>query len=110
MTLKRNKYHIIHAWILLLCFIAGQFVVYGHTHPGNVSNTRLSYHNRDTQPKTTVSENCRLCDAMQHNAMAVNSTAYFAPVVVTRHVYKEVNYQFIGYSFIYAAGRAPPMA
>ncbi|WP_461449319.1 hypothetical protein [Mucilaginibacter sp.] len=107
--MKKNKYHIILTWILLLCFCAGQFMVYAHTHTVNTRTNKIAYHNPDTQPKQTVTENCQLCDAMHHNAIVVNTPIYFAPVVVSSYYYKAVRHHFISIALILSAGRSPPI-
>jgi len=109
-AVKRNKYHIIQTWMLLLCFVAGQFMVYAHNHGDSVAVNRSTYHHRDIQPKQTVTENCQLCDAMHHNFMALSSPVYFAPVTVTHYSYKKVEYAFTSIALILSAGRSPPMA
>jgi hypothetical protein len=106
--LKKNKYHIILSWLLLLVFSAGQYVVYAHTH--RTYSGKISSRNQAPQPKQTISENCQLCDAMHHNAMAANSQVHFSPVVVSLYAYKHVEYGFISISLILSSGRAPPLA
>jgi len=108
--LKKQKYHILHAWILLLCFVAGQYMVYAHQHKVVSGSNRAAYHNPGAQPHQTVSEDCQLCDTMHHNAMAVNSFTYFAPLVVTSHIYKAYQYAFISVAIIHSGGRSPPLA
>jgi hypothetical protein len=96
--------------MMLICFAAGQYVVYAHTHAVTSTGNKAAYHSPDTQPKQTVTENCQLCDAMHHNAMAIFSSVYFAPVTITNHYYKAVEHHFTNISLILAAGRAPPIA
>jgi hypothetical protein len=105
---KKNKYHIILTWMLLLCFCAGQFMVYAHNHSVSTSTNKTAYHSPDTQPKQTVTEYCQLCDAMHHNAMTVNTPAYLAPVSVSSYYYKAVEHHFISTALILSAGRSPP--
>jgi len=94
--------------MLLLFFAAGQYMVYAHTH--NVGTTRSAYQNPNNQPKQTVTENCRLCDAMHHNTMAVDHGVFFAPVITASYFYKAVDHDFISVALILSAGRSPPMA
>jgi hypothetical protein len=98
------------AWLLLLCFVAGQFVVYAHQHNIGAVSTKSFYHNAHALPQQTVSENCPLCDTMHHNVMAVSSQAFFAPVTVSDYVHKAVHYNFISIALVLSAGRAPPVA
>jgi hypothetical protein len=107
--MKKNKYHIFHAWVLLFCFAAGQYMVYAHQHLSNTANVKTAHHNPNTQPKQIVSENCQLCDAMQHNSMALNSQVHFTPVVVSGYHYKFVEYSFTSIALILSAGRSPPL-
>jgi hypothetical protein len=108
--LKKNKYHIMRAWLLLLCFAAGQYEVYAHQHNVGRASKRSVYHSVNAVPQQTVTENCQLCDTMHHNAMAVNSQVFFAPVAVSNYTYKAVSYNFISIALVLAAGRAPPLA
>ena len=108
--MKTNKYHIIHVWMLLACFIAGQYMVYAHQHAASGATNKVSHYNPNTQPKETLTENCRLCDAMHHNSMVIANATYFAPVTVTGYTYKKQDYAFISISLILSAGRSPPMA
>jgi hypothetical protein len=108
--LKKNKYHIICTWALLLFFVAGQYMVYTHTHAQGIRPIKSACQNPNNQPKQTVTENCPLCDAMHHNTMAINSPVFFAPVVTASYFYKAVNHHFISTALILSAGRSPPMA
>jgi hypothetical protein len=108
--LKKNKYHIIRAWLLLLCFAAGQYMVYAHQHSVGTAPIKSVYHSPNSSPKQTVAENCQLCDTMHHNAMAVYSQVFFAPVAFSSYTYKAVSYNFISIALVLSAGRAPPMA
>jgi hypothetical protein len=108
--LKKNKYHIIHAWMLIACFIAGQYMVYAHQHaiiPGTNKTANL---NSNNQPKQILTENCRLCDAMHHSTMMLDNPVYFAPIVISDYSYKTDKYAFISIALILSAGRSPPMA
>jgi len=97
--------------MLLFCFVAGQYVVYAHRHADSTGTYHKSAcQNPNSQPKQTVTENCQLCDVMHHNAMAVNSVVYFAPVTVSQYFYKAISHHFISISLVLAAGRAPPLA
>jgi hypothetical protein len=96
--------------MLLLCFVAGQYVVYTHTHSAGTGSNKSTYHSPQTQPKQTVTENCQLCDAMHHNSMAISTPAVFAPVVVSSYFYKAITHHFISVALILSAGRSPPVA
>ncbi|CAN5375650.1 hypothetical protein BH09BAC6_BH09BAC6_07280 [soil metagenome] len=105
--LKRNKYHIINAWILLFCFAIGQYIVYAHQHK-LVKTSTTSYSINKAHPQQTVTEKCRLCDAMHHSHMVLNTGAMFHVLVVADHTYKGVDYNFTSIAPIHASGRAPP--
>lgn len=108
--MKNNKRHIIHSWILLLCFIAGQYMVYAHQHK-LIQGLKQTYAvNKHPAAHHTISEKCKLCDAMHHYS-TVNST-HTAPVLlpVEDIAYLSPVYTFISFSLILAGGRAPPIA
>jgi len=105
--LKKNKRHIIYTWIVLVCFIAGQVMVYAHQH-----NIRSSaYHtNKASSTQQTVTEKCQLCDAMHHNGMTTTDHQYFVPAVAADHFYKQGKYDFVSIALILSPGRAPPLS
>jgi len=107
--LKRRKYHIIFSRILLICFVAGQYMVYAHQH-NIVKNTVKSSCFPKNIPQQTVSEKCYLCDVMHHNAMVTNTQVYLNPVAVAGHVFKNVAYSFTSIQLILSGGRAPPLS
>lgn len=85
-------------------------MVYAHRHnnEGSAVNIKTYSHNTKAQHGQTVTENCRLCDAMHHNVIAINSQVYFAPLLVSRYCYKNPVHNFISISLILSAGRSPP--
>jgi len=101
--LKRSRFHIVNAWMLLICFFAGQTIVYVHQH----SKTRIVVCHRS---HTVVIEKCQLCDAMHHNSMTVETQQHFAPLTVNKHTYIQVQYDFVSIGLILSAGRSPPRA
>lgn len=105
--LKRSKRHIIYSWIVLICFVAGQTMVFAHTHL--VISSTYNTH-KTAQNQQTITEKCQLCDAMHHNSMLTSELHYFSPVVVTDHFYKQGKYDFIGIALILSAGRSPPLS
>jgi hypothetical protein len=102
--LSQAKRHIIYTWIVLICFTAGQVMVYAHQHLVKYNTHQIS------QNQTTVSEKCQICDAMHHNSMALTDHQYFSPVAFTDHFYKQGKYDFISISLILSAGRSPPVS
>ena len=107
--LKVNKYHIIRSWILLICFITGQYMVYAHQHK-LIQGAEQTHSVKQQQPKQTLTEKCQLCDAMHHNSMVNHSVSYFTPVVITDHFYKKGQYNFVSIALILSAGRSPPLS
>lgn len=107
--LKKSKLNIAFARILLICFIAGQAMVYAHQH-NYVNYTGKIYNTSKSIPQQTVTEKCSLCDVMLHNAMVASVHVYFAPVAVTGHVYNKFEYSFTSIQLILSCGRAPPLS
>lgn len=107
--MKKNKFHIVNAWILLICFIAGQYMVYIHQHK-MVKLSGQSSLTHKQQPKQLLTEKCQLCDAMHHNTMTMPEQAVFTAVVASDYFYKSPVYTFTSISLILAGGRAPPVA
>jgi len=106
---KNNKRHIIPSWILLLCFIAGQYMVYAHQHKLNHS-IKQTYAVSKHHAQQTVTEKCKLCDTMHHyNAVGNNQTA-LTLLPVESIIYVSPVYNFTSLSLILASGRAPPLA
>jgi len=102
--MKKSKRHIVFAWILVICFVAGQWAVYAHRHNGFGNTTRATH-------GTIVVEKCQLCDAMHHSSMNRHAPPVFtAPVAVADHIYKQGKYDFISISLILSSGRAPPLS
>ena len=107
--LKKNKYTIFCAWVLLTCFVAGQYMMYVHQHY-SLQKTGISTSFSKNQPKpvATVQEKCYMCDAMHHTTMVIGQQVYFNPVIVSCYIYKVGDYNFISIALILSAGRAPP--
>ncbi|HWZ13606.1 MAG TPA: hypothetical protein VNW95_00105 [Mucilaginibacter sp.] len=105
--MKRSKYHIACSWILLTCFVAGQYMIYAHQH-NITANTFPKYSISKNLSQPTVTDKCTLCDAMHHNVMVKAAPAYFADVKTTRYIFKSCEYNFTSISLILSGGRAPP--
>jgi hypothetical protein len=105
--LKKSKQHIIYSWIVLICFIAGQAMVYSHQHLIKAASYRT--HNA-AQAQQTVTEKCQLCDAMHHNSMVVVNHQYFTPAVAADHFYTRGIYTFVSIALVLSAGRSPPIS
>ena len=104
--MKNSKSHIIYSWILLICFVAGQYMVYVHQH--KLIKTSSTYVTIKQQAKQTVSEKCQLCDAMHHTSMIVGSNVFFDHMAIADYFYKSPVYNFTSLALILAGGRAPP--
>ncbi len=96
------------ARILLLCFIAGQFMVYAHQHPGAPVNAKQFAVSKTLARHQTIKEKCDLCDVMHNTAMLASYQVYLNPVHVAGHVYKTIGYNFTSTGLIAAGGRGPP--
>ncbi|OOQ61276.1 hypothetical protein [Mucilaginibacter pedocola] len=110
--MKKNIYHIVCAWALLLSFVTGQYMVYAHQH-NQVKNIHASVKNHDCQKAahTIVKEKCEVCDSMHHAAMDVTGeVAYMHTLVTTEAHFISPVYNFTSIALILAAGRAPPLA
>jgi glycerol-3-phosphate dehydrogenase len=107
---KKNKLNIIYSWLLLVCFVAGQYMVYSHQHQllKSISKT-ASLTNNDHSPQTTVKEKCDMCDAMHHTFAVIDTLLYATPQQAVIQVFKPCNYDFVSISLVLAAGRAPPV-
>jgi hypothetical protein len=106
--LKNRKFHIVCARILLICFIAGQYMVYAHQHLV-YKNSGKSYDICKHQPRETVTEKCSICDAMHHTSMVNHATIFFNELTAIGHVFKTFDYNFKSISLINSGGRAPPV-
>jgi hypothetical protein len=107
LTVKKNRLHIVFAWLLLVCFVAGQYMVYSHQHILIKGITKHSHRGSGQ----TVKEKCLLCDAMHHtDAVVVSNNIFLISLVTSDHVFKPGDYNFISIALILSAGRAPPVA
>lgn len=102
--LKRAKQNIIYTWIVLICFTAGQVMVFAHQHL-----VKYGTH-QTTQKQQKLTEKCQLCDAMHHNSMTLTDHQYFSPILITDHFYTQETYDFISINLILSAGRSPPVS
>jgi len=107
---KKGKYHILVARILLFCFMAGQTMIYAHQHSALPVTGKLSSESRSSVPHQTFKETCDLCDMMLHNAMLAAYQVYLTPTTVAGHVYQSIEYSFTSIQLILAGGRAPPVS
>ena len=107
--MKTGKHHIFRSWLLLLCFVAGQYMVYAHQH-NIIKRTVKTYDVARTPAGKTFTERCALCDAMHHTVMLISHNVYFNPITVTGHFFEQVSYKFISFQLIQAGGRAPPIS
>ncbi|TSJ42981.1 hypothetical protein FO440_01960 [Mucilaginibacter corticis] len=108
--MKRNKANIFFSWLLLICFIAGQGMIYAHQHKILAGDNYKTQSTAKNQARTIVQEKCSMCDAMHHTNAVINHYTYFSPNIVTKHFYRVYNYAFISIALILSAGRAPPVS
>jgi hypothetical protein len=104
---KKNKLPVICSWALLICFIAGQYMVYAHQHQFIKGAVKSVYTSQKQQQ--IIKERCYLCDAMHHQAAIIDDLFHFAPQVIEIHFYKTCDYDFVSMGLVLAAGRAPPV-
>ncbi|HEY0244825.1 MAG TPA: hypothetical protein VGC01_04625 [Mucilaginibacter sp.] len=108
--MKKNKFNIFCAWTLLICFIAGQYMVYVHQHTilqKSASVYRVAKNH--PKPAVTMQEKCYMCDAMHHAAITADQLVYFNPILPTAHIYSVGDYDFVSIALLLSAGRAPPV-
>jgi len=102
--LKKNTRNIIYAWVLLLFFATGQYMVFAHQHykGNNISSSK------STNP--VLKERCDVCDAMHHTHMLISQHVYFTPAiaVLCHYQYKKADVKLI--QLVLASGRAPPVS
>jgi hypothetical protein len=108
--LKKKRSNIFYSWLLLICFIGGQYTVYAHQHKVSAGVTHLTHSSPKSQHQQTIQEKCPLCDAMHHTNVILNQQVFFNPNIVTNYFFCVYNYDFVGIALIISAGRAPPMA
>ena len=95
----------IYSRLLLIIFIAGQVMLYGHQHESNGSHSKA--HSASQQ---TVSEKCQLCDAIYFNHSVINQQVHVMPVLKDAPVYIHLAYRFISLVIVRSAGRSPPVS
>ena len=98
----------LRTWILLVCFIAGQLMVFAHQHPDSVASPKI-YSFSKTASHQIVKEKCYMCDVMHHNAMMASYQVYLNPVPFIAHFFTVYEYKFSAVKLISAGGRAPPV-
>jgi len=105
---QKNKLNKVYSWLLLICFLAGQYIVYTHQHKAvnGIVKTVILKHQH---PQQTVQEKCNLCDAMHHTHAVINNALSVTHQLAVPHVYKAHEYGFISFSLVLASGRAPPV-
>jgi hypothetical protein len=99
--LKKRNYPIFYARLLLIFFAAGQSALYFHQH--KFTFAKAPVHGQ------TLTEKCRLCDAMHHQTMALAAVATDMPGISGHYDYTIVTYTFVSLSLILSTGRAPPL-
>lgn len=106
--MKNRIYHILFSRILLICFIAGQVMVYAHQHNTAIGIVKTFGIAKDQQGPS-FKEKCALCDVMHHHNMLTTLQVYFNPISTGKHVYQSVQYSFTSIGLILSGGRAPPV-
>ncbi|RKR81178.1 hypothetical protein BDD43_1322 [Mucilaginibacter gracilis] len=107
--MNRNKNHIRFAWLVLVCFIAGQTMVYSHQHFNRYRSSSVNSV-KVPQPAQTVTDSCSICDMMHHTQMAILGTSVLNPVVTICETIYTKQHNYKGIALILSAGRSPPTA
>jgi hypothetical protein len=89
---------------MLICFTAGQLMIYAHQHLANLNTKHVNTENH------TFKEKCQVCDAMHHSFMDIAQQASHVPLTESKHVYTKFDYEFVSISLILSAGRSPPIS
>jgi hypothetical protein len=105
----KKKLHIVYSWLLLIFFIAGQYMVYTHQHLLVKGVYKTTHINTKDHSQQTVKEKCYMCDAMHHQVAIVNTPFHFSPQVAEVYFFIPVTYNFVNIGLVLAAGRAPPV-
>lgn len=106
--MKKQKNHIRLAWIILVCFIAGQTMVYSHQHNSRLMST-ATHAVKLPQPIQTVTNTCSICDMMHHTQMAIFNSAIINPTITICETIYSNQHDYKGIALILSAGRSPPV-
>lgn len=104
--LKKKRYTLIAAWLLLLCFIAGQVVVYSHQH--HILKGIHNHADANTKGLTQVSEKCQICDSMHHADMELHQSYVAFDLQATLFTHPSATFNFKSFGLILADGLSPP--
>lgn len=92
----------------MICFVAGQYMIYAHQHSYRLRPAIVRLPVKST-PHNSFKEKCSLCDVMHHNSMDTAVPFYAAAAVKEDCCFKKISYSFTSIQLILAAGRAPPL-
>ncbi|RYY29989.1 MAG: hypothetical protein EOP46_21645 [Sphingobacteriaceae bacterium] len=106
--MKKSKYLLMAAWLLLFCFIAGQVIVYSHQHHA-LQHVEMQKQAKGF-PQHTVAEKCLLCDTMHHTDMVMQQNQYVQHLEPETFTYPVFAYNFKSFGLILAEGLSPPLA
>ncbi|WP_158557122.1 hypothetical protein [Mucilaginibacter conchicola] len=107
-AVKKSTYHIICAWALLFCFVAGQYMVYAHQHNANRHLHQLCIDSKHHTKAQILTEKCEVCDSMHHDFMELVKPQFAVYFTKATRVYTFQQYNFASIGLILASGRAPP--
>ncbi|RVU01342.1 hypothetical protein EOD41_05095 [Mucilaginibacter limnophilus] len=105
--MKKSRYLLMAAWLMLFCFIAGQVIVYSHQHHALKHSITQK---EGTFPQQTVAEKCLLCDAMHHTDMLQQHDQYICHLQPVSFKHPVFIYNFESFGLILAEGLSPPLA
>ncbi|WP_345333522.1 hypothetical protein [Mucilaginibacter defluvii] len=104
--MKKKRYTLIAAWLMLFCFIAGQVIVYSHQH-----HILKGIHHTDALLKgqTQVSEKCQICDSMHHTDMELQQNYAAINLQAALFTHSSIVIDFKSFGLILADGLSPPV-
>ena len=103
MLIKKQPAKILAAFLLLMTFLTGQFVVIAHTH------TKAEYSSHQTK-KDTGDDKCRICDHNSHIQLFYEQQqSLFTVAVVTVNAYQEYHHLYYSIRLHQASNRGPPV-
>ncbi|MCD8741520.1 hypothetical protein LT679_12970 [Mucilaginibacter roseus] len=105
--MKKKRYTLIAAWLMLFCFIAGQVIVYSHQH--HILKGIHNHADAKTKGLTQVSEKCQICDSMHHTDMELQQHYAAINLQAALFTHSSVNIYFKSFGLILADGLSPPV-
>lgn len=105
--LKKRRKHIILSWILLLCFVTGQYVIYAHQHK---TKSSFAFSEKKVNQQRRVKGSCDLCDAMLHTYMDMAVQVHLPALKAVSYFYYSSTEYITSIDPILSKGRSPPLS